>query len=70
MLNYMVIIMNKEEFIENLSEQTGLTKEESLIVNNILENNFFISKRYKDKIISEIVISLNTILINQLKYIM
>ena len=54
----MVIIMNKEEFIENLSEQTGLTKEESLIVNNILENNFFISKRYKDKIISEIVISL------------
>lgn len=56
----MVIIMNKEEFIENLSEQTGLTKEESLIVNNILENNFFISKRYKDKIISEIVISLNT----------
>lgn len=58
MLNYMVIIMNKEEFIENLSEQTGLTKEESLIVNNILENNFFISKRYKDKIISEIVISL------------
>lgn len=68
MLNYMVIIMNKEEFIENLSEQTELTKEESLIVNNILENNFFISKRYKDKIISEIVISLNTILINQLKY--
>lgn len=58
MLNYMVIIMNKEEFIENLSEQTGLTKEESLIVNNILENNSFISKRYKDKIISEIVISL------------
>ena len=56
----MVIIMNKEEFIENLSEQTGLTKEESLIVNNILENIFFISKRYKDKIISEIVISLNT----------
>lgn len=54
----MVIIMNKEEFIENLSEQTELTKEESLIVNNILENNFFISKRYKDKIISEIVISL------------
>lgn len=54
----MVIIMNKEEFIENLSEQTGLTKEESLIVNNILENIFFISKRYKDKIISEIVISL------------
>lgn len=58
MLNYMVIIMNKEEFIENLSEQTELTKEESLIVNNILENIFFISKRYKDKIISEIVISL------------
>ena len=54
MLNYMVIIMNKEEFIENLSEQTELTKEESLIVNNILENNFFISKRYKDKIISEL----------------
>ncbi len=51
--------MNKEKFIEELSNKTKLTKEESLKVNNILENNFFISKKYKDKIISEIVINLN-----------
>ena len=36
--------MNKEKFIEELSNKTKLTKEESLKVNNILENNFFISK--------------------------
>lgn len=51
--------MNREKFIERLSNQADLTKEKAILVNDILENNFFISKRYKDKIISEIVLSLN-----------
>ena len=51
--------MNREKFIERLSNQADLTKEKAILVNDILENNFFISKRYKDKIISEIVLNLN-----------
>lgn len=51
--------MNREKFIERLSNQSDLTKEKAILVNDILENNFFISKKYKDKIISEIVLSLN-----------
>ena len=51
--------MNKEKFVEKLSKQASLTKEEAILVNDIFENNFFISKKYKDKIISEIVLSLN-----------
>lgn len=51
--------MNREKFIERLSNQADLTKEKAILVNDILENNFFISKKYKDKIISEIVLSLN-----------
>ena len=51
--------MNREKFTEKLSKQADLTKEKAILVNDILENNFFISKRYKDKIISEIVLSLN-----------
>ena len=51
--------MNREKFIEWLSNQADLTKEKAILVNDILENNIFISKRYKDKIISEIVLSLN-----------
>lgn len=51
--------MNEEKFVEKLSKQASLTKEEAILVNDIFENNFFISKKYKDKIISEIVLSLN-----------
>lgn len=55
----MVKIMNKKEFIRDLSKQTNLSKESAMVVNDILENNFFISKKNKDKIISEIVIGLD-----------
>lgn len=41
--------MNKEKFIERLSKQADLTKEKAILVNDILENNFFISKRYNWK---------------------
>lgn len=51
--------MNKKEFIKSLSNQAILSEANAILVNDILENNFFISKKSKDKIISEIVIQLN-----------
>ena len=51
--------MNKKEFIKSLSNQANLSEANTILVNDILENNFFISKKSKDKIISEIVIQLN-----------
>ena len=55
----MVILMNKEEFIKTLSDRLSYNEEECTIINNILEENFFISKKNKDKIISEIVLKLD-----------
>ena len=55
----MVMVMNKTEFLNELSKQTNLTEKEALLVNDILEKNFFISKKNKDKIISELVIKLD-----------
>ena len=55
----MVITMNKKEFLNELSKQTNLTENETILVNDILEKNFFISKKNKDKIISELVIKLD-----------
>lgn len=55
----MVIIMNKNEFIKELSKVTKYKESDCVIINDILENNFFISKKSKDKIISEIVNQLN-----------
>ena len=54
----MVMTMNKKEFIKSLSSRTNLSETNAILVNTILENNFFISKKNKDKIISEIVIQL------------
>ena len=54
----MVMTMNKKEFIKSLSSRTNLSEANAILVNTILENNFFISKKNKDKIISEIVIQL------------
>ncbi|MGM9875091.1 MAG: hypothetical protein ACI32H_04125 [Bacilli bacterium] len=51
--------MNKKEFIKTLSNQANISEKNSILVNDILENNFFISKKNKDKIICEIVIQLN-----------
>lgn len=55
----MVNLMNKTEFIKELSDRLSYNEEECTIINSILEDNFFISKKNKDKIISEIVIKLN-----------
>jgi len=47
--------MNKHEFIEKLSHELSYTIDECTIINDILESNFFISKKSKDKIIAELV---------------
>lgn len=55
----MVMKMNKTEFIQKLSENLSYSKEKCTTINNILENNFFISKKNKDKIVSEFIQELN-----------
>lgn len=47
--------MNKESFIKELERVTGLTNEKCNIINNILESNFIIGKKSKEKIISDII---------------
>lgn len=60
----MVRIMNKTEFIKALKEKTKLSLADAEIVNGILESNFFISKKNKDKIIAEIVTKLDVSLLD------
>ncbi len=45
--------MNKTGFINEISKQLSYSKEKCIMINDILENNFFISKRNKDKIVDE-----------------
>ncbi len=49
----MVMKMNKNEFLSELAKQLSYSKEKCLMINDILESNFFISKKNKDKIIDE-----------------
>lgn len=51
----MVKKMNKREFIEKLSYELSYTIDECTIINDILESNFFISKKSKDKIINDLI---------------
>lgn len=46
--------MNKEKFMKELERVTGLDNEQCIIINNILESNFIIGKKNKEKIISDI----------------
>ena len=55
----MVMKMNKKEFIKNLSQELNYSNDKCIIINQILENNFFISKKNKDKIVEELNIKLN-----------
>ncbi len=43
--------MNKKEFIDELSKRLSYPKEKCIMINDILESNFFISKKNKDKVI-------------------
>lgn len=51
----MVIIMNKTNFINELAMQLSYSKEVCVTINDILESNFFLSKKNKDKIIEEFI---------------
>ncbi len=51
----MVMKMNKNGFISELSKQLSYSKEKCIMMNDILESNFFISKKNKDKIIDEFI---------------
>ncbi len=55
----MVKRMNKKEFINELSNQLSYSKEQCLLISDILEDNFFISKSNKDKIIESFVETLH-----------
>lgn len=47
--------MNKDGFIKCLSCKLNCSIERATIINEILENNFFISKKSKDIIINELI---------------
>lgn len=51
----MVQKMNKTEFIKALSQELGCSEKESIIINDVLENNFFISRKNRKKIIAELI---------------
>ncbi len=54
----MVIVMNKRGFIQELSKALDYSEEKCNIINNILETNFFISKKSKGKIVEELRLQL------------
>ncbi len=47
--------MNKTEFIKQLSNNLSYSEDKCAIINDILESNFFISKKSKNKIIDDFV---------------
>ena len=55
----MVMKMNKEEFIKKLSEELNYSEDKCILINDILENNFVISKKSKDSIINELIMKLD-----------
>ena len=46
--------MNKEGFIKELSKKINISEEQTKAINEVLENNFLIGKKNKDKIITEL----------------
>ena len=51
--------MNKTEFINELSNKTNYSIEECTKINEIIERNFIISKRSKEKIINNLISELD-----------
>lgn len=51
----MVMKMNKTEFINELANQINYPLEKCTLINEVLESNFFISKKSKDKIIMDLI---------------
>lgn len=55
----MVMKMNKKGFIESLSRELSYSNDKCVIINDVLESNFFISKKNKNKIIGELISELD-----------
>ena len=51
--------MNKQEFIKELSEKIYYSIEDTTRINNILEDNFIISKKNKCKIVDSLMNEFN-----------
>ena len=51
--------MNKREFIKELAKELNYSEDKCIIINDVLESNFFISKKSKSKIIEELILKLN-----------
>ena len=47
--------MNKEKFIETLTEKLNVDKNTAIIINNIFENYFIIDKKNKEKIVNDLM---------------
>lgn len=55
----MVKKMNKKDFINSLSKEMSYPEEKCIIINDILEHNFFLSKSKKDIIVNELIVQLD-----------
>lgn len=55
MEKYMEEKLNKKGFIKALSEKLNYREDTCMMIHDILENNFFISRKSRDKIIQELV---------------
>ena len=51
--------INKNEFLNLIQDGTKLSRDECLIINDILEDNFLIGNKNKQKIINELIDKLN-----------
>ena len=51
--------MNKNEFIKELSKQTGYDEEKCIQINSIIEDTFIIGKKNKEKMIEKFESGLN-----------
>lgn len=51
--------MNRTSFVNKLSACLSYPEDKCVIINNILEENFFISKKSKGKIVQELMNKLN-----------
>ena len=52
----MAMKMNKSEFIKRLKEETNYSEDRCVLVNDILENNFIIGRKNKQKIINDLIL--------------